>query len=513
MITTFSSRLQVHHSGFGRRVDDRNRSLIDFERDQITHRSLGFPRDVLRQLQVSGLGSSIDDLKALISPRCEGGALLIRPVAFSKANAANCGAMALQRFRVREEPAANRARWFLEAGSLLFGEADWRRHGPGIARVIAPSFEPKPTRSDLDPRDALSLPELAFDLNPSPSPRLRECAPASFAVLDALAQGRRAVFGLETFGNELGFMRVCAGTIALLPQALQMSVSIAAGFKTPVPEALIQWVDAHVSPPQPAELSAAFARLPGATNARDASSRIFDTAGADDAAPTSDTRDDKFQSRARRRVASLLGAAVASSAPGPSLLSSLRGGEPRAFGNPAAVVDCIIGIDDALAVAKSLARKSGWTAELEKAARAAVADLRRCAIRKPGDDVKANADFLCAIADSSQILRILATLIAADDRQVRRGIEQALTATAFLSSDFEGARSGIVRQVLNAETAMMRTPARIEGCAAVLAPAHCRPPKPANDSPIVLTGTSRSVPLPRHGQSPARSGVSAGRTA
>jgi len=481
MTIHFSCRIGVHHAEFGRRVDARSGALIDFEHYQTTRQSRGFPGDALRRLQLGGFGAGIEDIKRLIAPSHGGrGALLLRPIGFSSTEGECCHGMALQHFCVFNEPSlAGHARSFLEIGSLLFKQADWVHYADAIIDAVGSAHRAEPSKNDVDPRDALALPECVFDLAPPISPRLRDCAPASFAALDALAAGRRAIFGRETFDSDLEFLKTCREIVALLPPALRSGISLASGFTVRIPDALVQWLDARVTLPAQGPLSAAFGSLPGETRADEASRRIFGKVELEGS--SSGAGDDPFQRNARRRFAELLvhARARASQARAPIRFAT---GETRMADDPAAVADTIARIEDTLATTGLLAQQHHLTGTLEVIIKAAIADLRKVAIHKSHEDVKTNSSFLAALSASPHAMRVAAAMVAAGDGALRNGIERALLATALLPSDLDATRTTIMQHVLNFSAPDALPGVRILGFDAACRLVNPGTLAPANDS-------------------------------
>jgi hypothetical protein len=499
MTIHLSRRIEVHHCEFGRRVDARTGALIDFEHYQTTRQSRGFPCDALRRLQLGGFGAGIDDIRRLVAPSHDKrGALLLRPIAFSSTESDPCHGAALQRFCVLKELSfADHARSFVEIGSLLFKQADWVHYADAIIDAVASAHTVEPTKNDVDPRDALALPECVFDLTPPISPRLRDCAPASFAALDALAAGRRAIFGRETFDSDLEFLKTCRELVALLPPALRSGISLASGFTMRIPDALIQWLDARVTPPAEGPISAAFAKLPGETPVDEASRRIFGKVEME-AASSAGSGDDPFQRHARRRFAELLvheRAPRASQARAPIRFAT---GDTRMADDPAAVADSMARIEDTLATTRLLAQQRHLTGALEIIVKAAIADLRKVTIQKSHEDVKTNSSFLAALSASPHVMRVTAAMVAAGDRELRNGIELALLATALLPSDFDATRTTIMQHLLNVSAPSPRASVRILGFDAAwrlvnpgaLTPANGNRSAPAGEPHRALTSAT-----------------------
>src|SRR5882724_8982236 len=99
-----------------------------------------------------------------------------------------------------------------------------------------------------------------------------------------------------------------------------------------------------------------------------------------------------------------------------------------AHSDPAAIADSICAIEETLALAKVVAGTLRWTPGLTTMTRRAIGALRKVVISKPDADFCTNASFLRALEQAPHCARIVAALIEADDRSVRRGVEQAVAA-------------------------------------------------------------------------------------
>jgi len=458
------------------------RNLDDWE---IVSQSRDFP--VVASAQSRCFPITPHEIRSLLAPRRErSGAVLMRPIVYqSDRGPERLYGMALSRLRCSSEASLANAPLSLEAESIVFDSSAWARHAVCIVRNIST------LRLDGHSSDGSALPAMAFDLPRMPEVRVRDCSPLSLAILDALACGRRAVFGLESFAEEGEFLLACANAVALLPRSLRPDISIAAGFTQAIPDALVQWIDGYVSPAQPGCLAADMLRLPEEARADEVSSRLFGIIAANEVSLRSinDQRiyEDVFQAHAKRRFASVLGRpsrlgnsafpgshspssvwrAVAEAtsqqqrnislelaksaeslvdcafghAPRPEgmdlalpavssggCIESLRTGTALAHSDPAAIADSICAIEETLALAKVVAGTLRWTPGLTTMTRRAIGALRKVVISKPDADFCTNASFLRALEQAPHCARIVAALIEADDRSVRRGVEQAVAA-------------------------------------------------------------------------------------
>ncbi|MHC2566359.1 hypothetical protein [Bradyrhizobium liaoningense] len=479
------------------------------------------------------------EIRALIAPRRERrDAFLMRPMLYRSAHGygRSCG-MVLSRFRCSSE-AALAVPSGLAAETIVLDSSDWARHAAGIVRNI-PALSRPP---DFSSNGRSGLPAMAFDLPRISEIRIRDCAPSSLAILDALAAGRRAVFGLQSFAEEGEFLLAVANAVALLPRSLRSDISVAAGFAKPVADALVQWIDGHVSPPRPGSLAAAVLRLPPEMRAEEVSSCLFGVMAANDASlrPISDQGicEDVFQAHARNHLASVLGRSPQSDYPGsrtPSgiwqavvrasfrqqgnislelaqsaacvvdctfgdaprpngmdfsqsvsrsggCIESLRTGMALAHADPAAVADSICAIEETLALAKIIANRLRWTPGLTAMTRRAIGELRKVVIGKPASDIGVNASLLRALERAPQCTHILAALVEADDRLVTRGIEQAVAALAPAAARLEKVRGWAAGSLLGNNKAEENNMFAVRGAPGVFRSAGMPLPRSANDA-------------------------------
>jgi len=524
MLIPLPIRIRVHHSGYGRRVDLRRGVLADVGKHETTRKSRDFPDPALWHLQVHRFASGSTGIRALIAPQCgRRGAVLMRPIITICPDGSQrfCG-MALRRFRsLVEEIDSGSARQFIECGSLIFAASDWRRHAPQIARHVIPTYIPEPTGNDMSDADAFEMPRLTFDLPRRDPIRLHEVPAASFAILDALASGQRAVFGTETFADDQEFLLAFALAVALVPAALWSDISVAAGFSKPLPDALVQWIGAKsISPPQPGSITAAMAGLPRDTSAEQATAEVFGGIAVDAmiSGEIDETviTEDPFEDRARTRLTLGLGCPadfqptmpsqglaalvqllddIARSRPNPpatgiSLQSAAAGvescfggnsqlgemtpaltnfrwchalarlcdGQPFPLGDPVGVSESLTELEIIFVGAHLVGDAVGWTSGLEALSKAAITALRSVCVEKPARDANVGMAFLLALARAGHALEIVGKMIAAGDGAVRAGIESALIATALLSGELDALRPRLVRELLGVAPAQPLEP-------------------------------------------------------
>jgi hypothetical protein len=338
------------------------------------------------------------------------------------------------------------------------------------------------------------IPKPTIDLVPMPATRIRECAPLSFAMLDALAVGERAIFGRESFPSALSFFQACAHLLAMLPSHLRRHASFAAGFSRPIANVLIQWIDDRVLPSKPsilaaklmrqgnditvADVSRGFGELPilddiielldNNSNERAVRSCFADILSSD-AAPTDSCvcawqtilsamtkNQTAIPSTTMQAAASLVdglfGSASASRSPrlfsraGLQLLK-LRHNCPLSISNSLLIEDGIEEIEQTLAASKWLAERFGWTPSLDALSKAAIASLRRIMLERSDTDCGINASLVRAIARAPHCRRVVARLIGLGDRAVVDALAQACTIAEECSRRLRWTRDRLAHEV------------------------------------------------------------------
>jgi hypothetical protein len=464
---------------------------------------------------------SLDDPRGVPVPLCEGvaristaeiyalrreAALLIRPLLSSPANDWASG---VWRFHRLGSSASFRDAPRIEA--LLFSASDWSRSAPSAATTIDTLFAEANVRRRAAPDGGPRSLGLHFDIPAKPLARIGDCRASDLAMMDSLARGERAIFGLESFASDREFLQACANVLAMLPPSLRASISLAAGFTRPVSGALIQWIDGRVSPPSPGPLAARIFELGLSRSVSYPGQALFGERHAGEMAREllHDRRvsTDDFDDRARKCLARVFADAVearsASSGPkavrawrsavrtvvylrrdittelaadaalfvdrfmdrkGASCademqpvyradrtIAMVRDAYSLAAQDAAAIADSISAVEEILELGKAVSSKLAWTPGLTALVRTTIAALRRTAIEMSPTDASINAGFLRAIASAPHCSKVLAGMIRAGDGSLRAAVQQALSISALLSHHLDAIRSKVANELIGGE--------------------------------------------------------------
>lgn len=418
-------------------------------------------------------------------------AYLLRRVSFTDRHQA-AGGMASWSFRRLPLPAGStEASDRLGVDSVLFEETDWTRNATAIISNL-PDVLARKYFVSRDSQRTLPKPEL--DVLATPAAQISECSRLSFVMLDALAAGERAIFGRESFTDEIEFFRACGNLLAMLPAFLRGHASFAAGFTRPVAGALIQWIDGHVLPSKEGVLTAELVGRGAGLTTEEVSRRFRAPSFADNIVgpPGSSHPEQEARSRFARvlagdaqcpeaatcamaddesaiapatiqSTASLVEALFASAPASESLLARSRAGRylmtlQRGHSLPtsdaAAMEDSIDAVEQTLAAIKRLADRLGWTSGLEALSKAAITALRKLTIEKSDADIGINSSLLRAIARAPHCRRVVARLIALGDQAVTEGIEQACAVAKTISRQLRLARDKLAYELFLVEPSM-----------------------------------------------------------